>query len=62
MLASRIGDMGRVCPAATAALSAAPRRPAGATDLYEPVGLLEEVSTAIYTAAAGGNASLISVG
>ena len=31
-------------------------------DLYEPVGLVAEVSTAINTAAAGGNASLMSVG
>ena len=33
-----------------------------AGDLYGPAGLVEEVSTAINTAAAGGNASLMSVG
>jgi RHH-type proline utilization regulon transcriptional repressor/proline dehydrogenase/delta 1-pyrroline-5-carboxylate dehydrogenase len=31
-------------------------------DLYAPTGLVEEISTAIDTAAAGGNASLMSVG
>lgn len=33
-----------------------------AGDLYDPAGLVEEISTAINTAAAGGNASLMSVG
>ncbi|MEE7447981.1 trifunctional transcriptional regulator/proline dehydrogenase/L-glutamate gamma-semialdehyde dehydrogenase [Methylobacterium radiotolerans] len=33
-----------------------------AGDLYDPAGLVEEVSTTINTAAAGGNASLMSVG
>lgn len=33
-----------------------------AGDLYDPAGLVEEFSTAINTAAAGGNASLMSVG
>jgi delta 1-pyrroline-5-carboxylate dehydrogenase len=31
-------------------------------DLYTAIGLVDEVSTAINTAAAGGNASLMSVG
>ncbi|KIU32406.1 hypothetical protein SR39_15580 [Methylobacterium radiotolerans] len=33
-----------------------------AGDLYDPAGLVEEVTTTINTAAAGGNASLMSVG
>jgi RHH-type transcriptional regulator, proline utilization regulon repressor / proline dehydrogenase / delta 1-pyrroline-5-carboxylate dehydrogenase len=53
-----------VAARAGAILPVQARTPAdlAAGDLYDPVGLVEEVSTTINTAAAGGNASLMSVG